>query len=107
MRSSLKAPQLARGLATELVMRAVRGEKPAIRRLQAALGRAGKPISPEPLVVTILNFSDDVGPADGPFGAGPYATALPRPRRGECGGSALFDVAGIHAAQVDNCNDRQ
>ena len=57
MRSSLKAPQLARGLARELVMR-------AIRRLQAALGRAGKPISPEPLVVTILDFSDEAGFAD-------------------------------------------
>ena len=58
-------------------MRAVRGEKPAIRRLQAALGRAGKPISPEPLVVTILDFSDEAGFADDR--APP--SAAPRPRR--------------------------
>jgi hypothetical protein len=81
MRSSLKAPQLARGLAPELVRRAVRGERPAIRRLQAALGRAGKPISPEPLVVTILNFSDDAGSFHAPVGAPPSAPAPPRPRR--------------------------
>jgi hypothetical protein len=77
MRPSLEAPQLARGLAPELVMRAVRGDKPAIRRLQAALGRAGKPISPEPLVVTLLHFSDE-----DLVGATPYAAlGPPRPRR--------------------------
>jgi hypothetical protein len=81
MRSSLKASQLVPGLAAELVMRALRGERPAIRRLQAALGRAGKPISPEALVVTILNFSDDAGFAHGLIGAPPSATAPSGPRR--------------------------
>jgi hypothetical protein len=41
----------------------VDGEKPAIRRLQAALGRAGRPMAPEPLEVTLLWFGDDPPPS--------------------------------------------
>jgi hypothetical protein len=83
MQSSAKVSQLSPAIARQLVAAALSGEKPAIRRLQAALGRAGKPIWPEPLVVTIrlFDFPDQDGSADGSSGAHSSATGQGPPRR--------------------------
>jgi hypothetical protein len=72
---------MPRGLARLLVTRAVRGEKPSIRRLQAALAPAGRPISPEPLEVTLLWFGDEPPPSTEPRLIYPPAAQPRMPRR--------------------------
>ncbi len=75
-------PQMPRGLARLLVIRALRGEKPSIRRLQAALAPAGKPISPEPLEVTLLWFGDEPPASTVAF---PIPAPAPQPRHAAAG----------------------
>ena len=99
MRESTKAtsPRWSRRFARELLARAVRGEQPAIRRLQAALGRAGNSeLVPQPLVVTVLEFGafyDDHPDAPAAAPPPPTVPAQARPTDGAHRSRAAGDLA--------------